>query len=82
MKKHGEDDLVVNAIAAHHKEVEPESVYASLVMIADSISATRPGVRTSSVDGFYQRVKSIESIAKEQKEWMTPMQFKRAKSFG
>ena len=66
MKKHGEDDLVVNAIAAHHKEVEPESVYASLVMIADSISATRPGVRTSSVDGFYQRVKSIENIAKEQ----------------
>ena len=67
MKKHGEDDLVVNAIAAHHKEVEPESVYASLVMIADSISATRPGVRTSSVDGYYQRVKSIELIAKEQK---------------
>lgn len=66
MKKHGEDDLVVNAIAAHHKEVEPESVYASLVMIADSISATRPGVRTSSVDGFYQRVKTIELIAKEQ----------------
>ena len=66
MKKHGENDLVVNAIAAHHKEVEPESVYASLVMIADSISATRPGVRTSSVDGFYQRVKSIELIAKEQ----------------
>ena len=66
MKKHGENDLVVNAIAAHHKEVEPESVYASLVMIADSISATRPGVRTSSVDGFYQRVKSIEQIAKEQ----------------
>ena len=64
MKKHGEGDLVVNAIAAHHKEVEPESVYASLVMIADSISATRPGVRTSSVDGFYQRVKSIESIAR------------------
>lgn len=66
MKKHGEDDLVVNAIAAHHKEVEPESVYASLVMIADSISATRPGVRTSSVDGFFQRVKTIELIAKEQ----------------
>ncbi len=66
-KKCGEDDSVVNAIAAHHKEVEAETVYASLVMIADSISATRPGVRTSSVDGFLQRVRSIESIAKEQK---------------
>lgn len=67
MKKYGEGDLVVNAIAAHHKEVEPESVYASLVMIADSISATRPGVRSSSVDGFFQRVKAIEIIAKEQR---------------
>jgi ribonuclease Y len=67
MKKYGEDNLVVNAIAAHHKEVEPESVYASLVMIADSISATRPGARTSSIDGFFQRVKAIELIAEEQR---------------
>ena len=65
-KKHGEGDLVVNAIAAHHKEVEAKSVYASLVMIADSISAMRPGVRTSSVDGFMHRVRTIEDIAKEQ----------------
>jgi len=66
VKKHGESEVVVNAVAAHHKEVEVESVYASLVMIADSISATRPGVRTSSVDSFMHRVRSIEDIAKEQ----------------
>ena len=65
-KRHGEDSLVVNAIAAHHKEVEAQSVYASIVMIADAISAMRPGVRTSSVDGFMHRVRSIEDIAKEQ----------------
>ena len=64
IKKHGESAVVVNAVAAHHKEVEVESVYASLVMIADSISATRPGVRTSSVDSFVNRVRSIEDIAK------------------
>ena len=52
-QKYGESDLVVNAVAAHHKEVEDASVYASIVRIADSISATRPGVRTSSMDGFY-----------------------------
>ena len=57
---------MVNAVAAHHKEVEDASVYASIVRIADSISATRPGVRTSSMDGFLQRVKSIEKIAKDQ----------------
>ena len=66
VKKYGESDLVVNAVAAHHKEVEDASVYASIVRIADSISATRPGVRTSSMDGFLQRVKSIEKIAKDQ----------------
>ena len=67
IKKCGESSIVVNAVAAHHKEVQAESFYATLVMIADSISATRPGVRTSSIDGFLQRVKSIESIAKDQK---------------
>lgn len=66
VKKYGETDRVVNAVAAHHKEVEDESVYACVVRIADSISATRPGVRTSSVDGFFQRVRSIEKIAKDQ----------------
>ncbi|TVP79573.1 MAG: ribonuclease Y [Puniceicoccaceae bacterium] len=63
IKQHGEDARVVNAAAAHHQEVPAESVYAGLVMVADSLSAVRPGARASSIDGFIQRVRSIEEIA-------------------
>lgn len=66
LKQHGEDPRVVNAAAAHHKEVPADSVYAGLVMVADSLSAVRPGARTSSIDGFIQRVRSIEDIANEE----------------
>ena len=65
IKQHGEDPRVVNAAAAHHKEVPAESAYAGLVMVADALSAVRPGARASSIDGFIQRVRSIEEIAKE-----------------
>ena len=67
IKQHGEDPRVVNAAAAHHKEVPGESAYAGLVMVADSLSAVRPGARASSIDGFIQRVRSIEDIANQQK---------------
>jgi ribonucrease Y len=63
IKQHGEDPRVVNAAAAHHKEVPAESVYAGLVMVADALSAVRPGARASSIDGFISRVRSIEEIA-------------------
>ncbi len=66
IKQHGEDPRVVNAVAGHHKEVEAESAYAGLVMVADSLSAVRPGARASSIDGFIQRVRSIEEIAIKQ----------------
>ena len=67
IKQHGEDPRVVNAAAAHHREVPAESVYAGLVMVADSLSAVRPGARASSIDGFIQRVRSIEEIAREER---------------
>ncbi|HAV12837.1 MAG TPA: ribonuclease Y [Opitutae bacterium] len=63
IKQHGEDPRVVNAAAAHHKEVDAESAYAGLVMVADALSAVRPGARASSIDGFISRVRSIEAIA-------------------
>lgn len=66
IKQHGEDPRVVNATAAHHNEVPAESVYAGLVMVADALSAVRPGARASSIDGFIQRVRSIEEIAASQ----------------
>lgn len=63
IRQHGEDARVVNAAAAHHNEVPATSPYAGLVMVADSLSAVRPGARASSIDGFIQRVRSIEEIA-------------------
>ena len=66
LKQCGEDPRVVNAAAAHHREVPAESVYAALVMVADALSAVRPGARASSIDGFIQRVRSIEQIAQEE----------------
>jgi len=66
IKQHGEDPRVVNAAAAHHKEVPAESAYAGLVMVADALSAARPGARASSIDGFISRVRSIEEIAQGQ----------------
>lgn len=58
-----EDEAVLNAVAGHHGEVPAESPYVALVMIADSLSAVRPGVRADSLDGYLQRVRSLESIA-------------------
>jgi ribonuclease Y len=54
---------VVNAVAAHHGEVPAESPYVALVMTADSLSATRPGVRADSLDGYLQRIRNLETIA-------------------
>lgn len=65
LKRHGEDARVVNAVAAHHHEVPPESPYAGILMIADSVSAVRPGARSESVDSYLQRVHSLEKIARE-----------------
>jgi ribonuclease Y len=58
-----EDPKVINAVAGHHAEVPAESPYVGLVMIADSVSALRPGVRADSLDGYLQRVHSLEEIA-------------------
>ena len=58
-----EDARVINAVAGHHGEVPPESPYVALVMIADSLSAVRPGVRGDSLEGYLHRVRSLEDIA-------------------
>jgi ribonuclease Y len=54
---------VVNAIAAHHHEVEQESIEAIIVQSADAISGARPGARRDSLDGYIKRVKMLEDIA-------------------
>ncbi|PWU07158.1 MAG: ribonuclease Y [Verrucomicrobia bacterium] len=64
LKRNGEDARVINAVEASHDEVPSISVYAELLKIADRISATRPGARCDSGDGYVQRIKSLEDIAK------------------
>ncbi|MDA0346228.1 MAG: ribonuclease Y [Verrucomicrobia bacterium] len=65
LRNYGENESVANAVAAHHKEVEPTSLYAPLLMIADSVSATRPGARVESLDAYAKRLVRLEAIAKD-----------------
>jgi len=62
---HGEDAAVVNAIAAHHDEVAPETVEAVIVQIADAVSASRPGARREDLDGYLERMESLEKFVTE-----------------
>jgi len=62
-QRHGESPVVVNAIAAHHEEVKPESVYAGLVILADTVSAVRPGARAESMASYLQRLERLEKLA-------------------
>ena len=63
VKRHGETPIVVNAVAAHHEEVKPETVYAGLVILADTVSAVRPGARAESMAGYIQRLERLEKLA-------------------
>ena len=64
-RKLGEDPRVLNAIAAHHGDVEPESIEAVIVQISDAISASRPGARKETLDNYLKRLENLESIAED-----------------
>ena len=62
-RKMGESPAVVNAIGAHHNDIEPASLEAVIVQIADAISAARPGARKETVDNYVNRLENLEKIA-------------------
>lgn len=62
-RKNGEGKLIVNAIEAHHEEVEALSVYAVLVQASDAISGARPGARREMLETYMQRLTKLEEIA-------------------
>lgn len=64
-KRCGEDPFVVNAIAAHHEEVPFISIYSPIVMIADTISASRPGARRETLSAYIKRLEKLEEICHE-----------------
>jgi ribonuclease Y len=62
-KKYGENKSIINAIAAHHGEAEPDSVIAVLVQAADALSAARPGARSEMVETYIKRLEQLEALA-------------------
>jgi len=62
-RKHGESSQVVHAIAAHHEDIQPESVLGVLVQAADTLSGARPGARQEMLESYVKRLEGLEKIA-------------------
>ena len=62
-KKYKENPAIVNAIAAHHDDVEHETPYATIVQIADGISGARPGARKEAIENYMKRLEQLEEIS-------------------
>lgn len=63
LKKYKENDKVINAVQAHHGDVEPQTIEAVLVQAADAISASRPGARRETLETYIKRLEALENIA-------------------
>ncbi|MBM3146781.1 MAG: ribonuclease Y [Actinobacteria bacterium] len=66
-RKYRESQSVCHAIAAHHADVEPQTVEAVLVQAADAISAARPGARRETLESYIKRLEALETIAESHK---------------
>ena len=63
LKKYKESPAVIHAVEAHHEDVEPETMEAVIVQIADSLSAARPGARRETLESYIKRLQKLEEIA-------------------
>ena len=63
LRKYKENELVVNAVEAHHGDVDPKTLEAVLVQAADAISASRPGARRETLEAYIKRLQNLEEIA-------------------
>ncbi len=65
VKKYSEDEDIVHSIAAHHEDVQPNSLLAHVVQAADSLSGARPGARKELLENYVNRLEQLENIATE-----------------
>ncbi len=63
LKKYKENPAVINAVEAHHEDVEPQTLEAVLIQAADAISASRPGARRETLEAYIKRLQNLEEIA-------------------